>query len=112
MRDSSLDEYLDGEESEEGDDTAESETSTESSDAEETASDGTANEEEAAGDDTADEGTVNDEPVDEEESDAVDPAESTYDWTPTGASCAACSATVERRWRDDDGLVCADCKSW
>lgn len=101
MRDSSLDEYLDGEASEEGDDTAEPETSTESSDGEEPASD-----------DTADEETVNDEPVDEEESDAVDPAESTYDWTPTGASCAACSATVERRWRDDEGLVCADCKSW
>lgn len=44
--------------------------------------------------------------------DAVGPATSTYDWSPDGDDCAACSATVERRWRDDPGLVCADCKEW
>jgi len=49
--------------------------------------------------------------------DGVSPAVSTYDWTPTGATCASCDAVVERRWRDgsDDGdgeLVCFDCKTW
>lgn len=43
---------------------------------------------------------------------AVDPAESTYAWSPSGATCDACGASVERRWRDEGDLVCADCKSW
>jgi hypothetical protein len=43
---------------------------------------------------------------------AVDPARSTYDWSPDGADCAACGETVEARWRDEPGLVCADCKEW
>lgn len=45
-------------------------------------------------------------------SDQVEPAVSTYDWTPTGADCEACGTAVERRWRDDGRLVCADCKAW
>lgn len=52
---------------------------------------------------------------DESETDgqaAVDPAESTYAWTPSGATCDACGASVERRWRDEGALVCGDCKSW
>jgi hypothetical protein len=44
--------------------------------------------------------------------DSVDPAVSTYGWGPDGGTCAACGATVERRWRGEDGLVCPDCKSW
>ena len=48
----------------------------------------------------------------EPERDAVEPAVSTYDWTPTGADCEACGAAVERRWRADGRLVCADCKAW
>jgi hypothetical protein len=43
---------------------------------------------------------------------AVDPAHSTYDWSPDGAECADCGATVEARWRDESGLVCPDCKEW
>ena len=43
---------------------------------------------------------------------AVRPAESTMDWTPGGAACAACERRVERRWRDDGRLVCIDCKRW
>jgi len=43
---------------------------------------------------------------------AVDPAVSTYAWSPDGADCAACGAVVERRWRDGDELVCSDCKEW
>jgi len=42
----------------------------------------------------------------------VDPAVSTHRWHPEGKSCAACGATVTRLWRDDDGLVCRDCKDW
>jgi hypothetical protein len=49
---------------------------------------------------------------DEEPADAAEPAVSTYDWTPDGADCADCGATVERRWRDDGELVCTDCKTW
>lgn len=48
----------------------------------------------------------------EEPSLTVRPAESTMDWTPDGAACASCGATVERRWRDDGRLVCLDCKQW
>lgn len=42
----------------------------------------------------------------------VEPAESTYAWSPDGDACAACGAVVERRWRDSDGLVCETCKTW
>lgn len=41
-----------------------------------------------------------------------DPTHSTYGWTPGGAACADCGATVRRRWRDDGRFVCADCKAW
>ena len=36
----------------------------------------------------------------------------TADWTPAGARCAACGATVERRWQHQGRLVCPDCKDW
>ena len=48
----------------------------------------------------------------------------TYTSTPDGAECAACGATVEKRWHageggtaddldlDPDALVCPDCKEW
>lgn len=42
----------------------------------------------------------------------VDSIASTYAWSPEGAECAACGATVEERWRDGDDLVCPDCKAW
>lgn len=42
----------------------------------------------------------------------VEPATATYAWAADGADCPQCGATVERRWRDDDRLVCADCKNW
>lgn len=37
---------------------------------------------------------------------------STFSWSPDGAACAECGAVVERRWRDERGLVCDDCKDW
>ena len=46
------------------------------------------------------------------DADAVDRPTSTYAWSPDGAPCDACGATVDERWRDDQGLVCADCKEW
>jgi hypothetical protein len=42
----------------------------------------------------------------------VEPAVTTYAWHGVGAACDACGATVGRRWRDGDGLVCRDCKEW
>jgi len=40
------------------------------------------------------------------------PTRPAYAWTPDGAECADCGAIVERRFRDGDRLVCADCKTW
>jgi hypothetical protein len=64
----------------------------------------------AAADTTDDSGTDGS----TEQPPSVEPAVSTYDWTPTGAECGNCGAVVERRWRDgtDGPLVCADCKPW
>jgi hypothetical protein len=42
----------------------------------------------------------------------VDPLRATYRWSPDGDDCPACGRRVERRWRDGDRFVCADCKEW
>lgn len=46
----------------------------------------------------------------------VEPFGATVRWTPEGAACTSCGATVERRWTDgtdgDATFVCADCKEW
>lgn len=39
-------------------------------------------------------------------------ATGTYRWTPGGEPCADCGDAVERRWRDGEAYVCADCKEW
>jgi len=56
-----------------------------------------------ADDDRSDDGTV-------------EPFGATVRWTPDGAACASCGASVERRWRDgtdgDATFVCSDCKEW
>jgi len=39
-------------------------------------------------------------------------AAGTFRWCPDGRPCVACGDRVEGLWRDDDGLRCADCKSW
>ncbi|QAU13600.1 hypothetical protein EKH57_13240 [Halorubrum sp. BOL3-1] len=46
------------------------------------------------------------------DSDGVDPATATSTWHADGAECDRCGERVERRWRDGDALVCADCASW
>lgn len=40
------------------------------------------------------------------------PAESTSSWTTGGDACDLCGDAVERRWRDGEAFVCADCKDW
>ena len=42
------------------------------------------------------------------------PAESlaTARFSPDGAVCESCGASVTRRWHDDGQFVCADCKQW
>ena len=45
-------------------------------------------------------------------SEAVEPAATTYAWSPEGAACAECGEVVERRWIQGGVLVCGACKSW
>ncbi|SFR30596.1 MULTISPECIES: DUF7573 domain-containing protein [Halorubrum] len=47
-----------------------------------------------------------------DDSDEVEPATATSTWHGDGAACAECGQRVERRWRDGDDFVCADCASW
>lgn len=132
-RDASLDEFLGGDEADENDadaagiedaadgaaDTTEDRAGNEDGDGstggdEAEAVDTTTEDGDVDGADAPDAGT-DDEAADDSEwlpPDEVEPARSTYAWSPDGADCAACGATVERRWRDESGLVCADCKGW
>ncbi|WP_225333036.1 DUF7573 domain-containing protein [Halomicrobium urmianum] len=43
--------------------------------------------------------------------DDVEPAETTFAWSPDGV-CEACGVGAERRWRGEAGLVCGECKEW
>ena len=62
-------------------------------------------------DDAADTHAATD-PDDTTPTEAVTPAQSTGSYHPDGQPCDACGTPVARRWRDDDGLVCAACTSW
>ena len=42
----------------------------------------------------------------------IEPAKTTYAWSDAGTTCEDCGETVERRWQQDGGLVCIDCKDW
>ncbi|RLM67935.1 hypothetical protein DVK05_08885 [Halorubrum sp. Atlit-8R] len=42
----------------------------------------------------------------------VDPAVATSTWHADGTECDRCGERVERRWREADAFVCADCASW
>lgn len=44
--------------------------------------------------------------------DDADPATPTSTWHADGADCDRCGERVERRWRDGDAFVCADCAPW
>ena len=89
--DASLDDFLGGERSEES----------ESADAEGPAADA---------DDAA--SAAGTEPAAEAETADIPPAKTTYAWDGEGAACEACGETVERRWQQDGGLVCIECKEW
>ena len=63
------------------------------------------------------------EPGDGSQSDSADEPEPDFDadasgavptstWHADGADCDRCGARVDRRWRDGDALVCADCAPW
>jgi len=56
------------------------------------------------------------ESADEAQSDEIPDIEEvtapTMSHRPGSGTCAVCGAIVERRWRDDERLVCSDCKSW
>ncbi|WP_435196129.1 DUF7573 domain-containing protein [Natronomonas sp. EA1] len=56
--------------------------------------------------------TVESKADEEPEPETVEPAKPTYDWSPEGTECEACGETVEKRWRDDEGMVCGECKGW
>jgi formylmethanofuran dehydrogenase subunit E len=43
---------------------------------------------------------------------SVHPVRSTMAWTVDDTTCDACGEVVQRRWRDDDRLVCSACKEW
>lgn len=98
-RDRSLDEFLGGE----------------SEEPEPREDDGPESQESGDPEDRSDEGDTEDPEVeDDSDVDSVEPAavEATMAFSPEGADCAACGATVERRWQGESGLVCADCKEW
>jgi len=64
----------------------------------------------ATGGDTAE--TESEASDSEASTDAVEPAVTTYAWSPEGAPCAECGEVVERRWTQDGLLVCGACKCW
>ncbi|WP_017343857.1 hypothetical protein [Halorubrum sp. T3] len=69
---------------------------------------------EAADDSASDDGDPDapSDPNDAADPAAVDPAVATSTWHTDGAACDRCGERVERRWRDEDDFVCADCASW
>jgi hypothetical protein len=117
MRDSSLDEFLSDpdEESEESEaDANEDETvgdrETEHAEPGPDHETGTGSEPET---DEADGNEETNESVGDPPSTAeVEPARSTYAWSPEGRPCEACGKQVEERWESADGLVCVTCKEW
>lgn len=90
--DRSLDEFLD------------------SGDEQETSDEASTTESGTATDTETDESVAPDE--NEEETESVTPATTTYAWTGDGATCTDCGEVVERRWEQDGSLVCSECKEW
>jgi len=113
-RDRSLDEFLGGEQPPENDgsEAMESGDSGEDEGDVDTGDEGDVDTGDEGDVDTGDEGDVD--TGDESGVESVGPAavEVTMAVTREGADCAACGATVERRWQGESGLVCGDCKEW
>ncbi|TKR25429.1 DUF7573 domain-containing protein [Natronomonas salsuginis] len=105
MKDASIDDFLDGGERDGEDDERDAngrEVGGEGADGHASTGD--------EGADASDEATGRDGGDDPRHS--VEPATSTYAWSPDGPVCADCGDAVDRRWRDGDRLVCAECKAW
>jgi len=64
------------------------------------------------GDESDEQGEAADTAAESAATSGVVAATTTYAWDGSGAVCADCGETVERRWRGADGLVCLDCKDW
>jgi len=105
MEDRSLDDFLDA-----GSDDAEESAASDPS--AEDASDVDATESDVDAPESASETTAEADDSPGVDADVVEPAVSTYVWSGEGGECAACGATVDRRWRQDDDLVCVECKEW
>ncbi len=102
MDDTSLDDFLSGDDGEEAaDETDEqaSNTDEQESDVDEPPLDSARSQRET------------DDPV-ATDSESTAPAPSTSRWDADGVTCAACGETVQRVWDAADGLVCATCKEW
>jgi hypothetical protein len=102
--DASLDDFLDAGDDGESPVAAEREAADDDSEADDVATAAEAGDGDAAGTDASD--------GDPPSTDDVEPAVSTYTWAAAGGACATCGESVDRRWRADDDLVCADCKEW
>jgi hypothetical protein len=108
MSNRSLDDFLGGDDATDRDDAAEREDAT--------ATDPSNGDVPADSHDPERDGTDPDESEDRESERVdpvtVDPAAATATWHRAGADCESCGEAATRRWRQDDALVCADCKSW
>lgn len=113
--DRSLDDFALGDEDTDSDATDAAEAADTDSDAAEAADDSVPDDAADAADGSVSDGVDPDapsDPNDATDSAAVDPAVATSTWHADGAACDRCGERVERRWRDEDALVCADCASW
>lgn len=109
MRDASLDEFVDAGDDETGDGETGDDEEARGDDGESGGSDGVSGPA-TAGRPEGSDGDHGD--GDDVATDAVELATVTYEWAPDGGACASCESVVEVRWRDDEGLVCAECKRW
>lgn len=50
--------------------------------------------------------------VDEDAADGVEPAVTTFAWSPGEDVCALCGDQVRERWGTEEDLVCGECKEW
>jgi hypothetical protein len=104
MEDASLDEFLGGDTGEEDDAATEENAGATARD------EGSSETEFEAPDSAEDEAIAATKPT--SRTTEVEPARSTMVFAPDGAPCETCEAVVQRRWRAEDGLYCANCLEW
>jgi hypothetical protein len=66
--------------------------------------------EESVDTEPADEDTS--EPTGSDDPGGIEPARTTYAWSGDGVACRACGEVVQCRWDQDGALVCSACKEW